>query len=363
MQLHPSEISDSAWRHEYVRSRIRRQQRPETDNDALLWAFEIERAVQLGLESYALELATSTLAHPNPRLRAWAYGAAQAFKDFRLALFLLRSLVRDHRIESFIRQSIPSEPPIPIEAPVDLLPVTWSTEEAQNLNALYGIDAEDELVARLSEQIAEEIDREILQGLADAAAREAYLNELEGRWGELLDGICDENQRRMLAQLFENHTRALRGDQQIRSARGRQHLDAGFIYAPYVPLQVTQGVFNPSDPSLRWHTAGMLILIADQGPKKIEFFTENEVPSWLLDRGIFSFDPETELVDIGPNPPIPPMPACLLCLDSGVCPDCDHGETHTWDNERHLMVVEICQTCERSGRCGCRESSDDSEDD
>ena len=43
--------------------------------------------------------------------------------------------------------------------------VTWTPELAQDVSAFNNIDAEAELTALLSEQVAAEIDREILRGL------------------------------------------------------------------------------------------------------------------------------------------------------------------------------------------------------
>jgi hypothetical protein len=45
------------------------------------------------------------------------------------------------------------------------LRATWSPELAQDVSAFHNIDAEAELTALLSEQVAAEIDREILRDL------------------------------------------------------------------------------------------------------------------------------------------------------------------------------------------------------
>ena len=46
----------------------------------------------------------------------------------------------------------------------------WSPELAQDVSAFHNIDAEAELTALLSEQVAAEIDREILRDLRKGAA-------------------------------------------------------------------------------------------------------------------------------------------------------------------------------------------------
>ena len=53
------------------------------------------------------------------------------------------------------------------------LRATWSPELAQDVSAFHNIDAEAELTAILSEQIAAEIDREILHDLRKAAPWQA----------------------------------------------------------------------------------------------------------------------------------------------------------------------------------------------
>jgi hypothetical protein len=50
------------------------------------------------------------------------------------------------------------------------LRATWSPELAQDVSAFHNIDAEAELTALLSEQVAAEIDREILRDLRKGAA-------------------------------------------------------------------------------------------------------------------------------------------------------------------------------------------------
>jgi hypothetical protein len=49
------------------------------------------------------------------------------------------------------------------------LRATWSPELAQDVSAFHNIDAEAELTAMLSEQVAAEIDREILRDIRKAA--------------------------------------------------------------------------------------------------------------------------------------------------------------------------------------------------
>ena len=188
------------------------------------------------------------------------------------------------------------------------LRATWSPELAQDVSAFHNIDAEAELTAMLSEQVAAEIDREILRDLRKAAAwtlrwdyngwRKASLAAnayTQKDWNQTL--ITKVNQ--ISAQI---HKATLRGganyivvsseisavfndleyfhvsdaspeqDQynmgierigslggrfqvyadpyspwysMIIGHKGKSLLDTGYIYAPYVPLQLTPTMYNP----------------------------------------------------------------------------------------------------------------------
>lgn len=188
------------------------------------------------------------------------------------------------------------------------LRATWSPELAQDVSAFHNIDAEAELTAMLSEQVAAEIDREILRDLRKAAAwtlrwdyngwkkaSTAASPYTQKEWNQTL--ITKVNQ--VSAQI---HKSTLRGganyivvsseisaifndleyfhvsdaspeqDQynmgierigslggrfqvyadpyspwysMIIGHKGKSLLDTGYIYAPYVPLQLTPTMYNP----------------------------------------------------------------------------------------------------------------------
>jgi len=190
------------------------------------------------------------------------------------------------------------------------LRATWSPEMAQDVSAFHNIDAEAELTAMLSEQVAAEIDREILRDLRKAGAwtlrwdfngwrkagqpSTAYTQK---DWNQTL--ITKINQ--ISAQI---HKSTLRGGanfivvsseisavlndleyfhvsdasaekdvynmgiEKVGSLQGRYKvycdpyapassmiighkgssiLDSGYIYAPYIPLQLTPTMYNPDN--------------------------------------------------------------------------------------------------------------------
>jgi len=191
------------------------------------------------------------------------------------------------------------------------LRATWSPELAQDVSAFHNIDAEAELTALLSEQIAAEVDREILRDLRKGAAWTAKWDyngwKYGGASGATLQGYTQKDWNQTLVTKINQisaqiHKTTLRGGanwivvssevsavfddleyfhvsnaepeqdqynmgiEKIGSVAGRYQvyrdpyfpankilighkgkslLDAGYIYAPYVPLQLTPTMYNP----------------------------------------------------------------------------------------------------------------------
>jgi hypothetical protein len=191
------------------------------------------------------------------------------------------------------------------------LRATWSPELAQDVSAFHNIDAEAELTALLSEQIAAEVDREILRDLRKGAAWKAKWDYNEWKYGgangATLQGYTQKDWNQTLITKINQlsaqiHKTTLRGganwivvssevsavfddleyfhvsnanpeqDQYnmgiekvgtlagryqvyrdpyfpagkiLVGHKGKSLLDAGYIYAPYVPLQLTPTMYNP----------------------------------------------------------------------------------------------------------------------
>jgi hypothetical protein len=187
----------------------------------------------------------------------------------------------------------------------------WSPELAQDVSAFHNIDAEAELTALLSEQIAAEVDREILRDLRKGAAWKAKWDYNEWKYGgaagATLQGYTQKDWNQTLVTKVNQisaqiHKTTLRGGanwivvssevsavfddleyfhvsnaapeqdsynmgiEKIGSLAGRYQvyrdpyfpankilighkgkslLDAGYVYAPYVPLQLTPTMYNP----------------------------------------------------------------------------------------------------------------------
>lgn len=188
------------------------------------------------------------------------------------------------------------------------LRATWSPELAQDVSAFHNIDAEAELTAMLSEQVAAEIDREILRDLRKAApwqlrwdwngwrksslAANAYtqkdwnqtlitkINQISAQIHKStlrgganfivvsseISAIFDDLEYFHVSDASPEQDQYNMGIEKIGSLSGRYQvyrdpyapahsiiighkgkslLDTGYIYAPYVPMQLTPTMYNP----------------------------------------------------------------------------------------------------------------------
>ena len=190
------------------------------------------------------------------------------------------------------------------------LRATWSPELAQDVSAFHNIDAEAELTALLSEQIAAEIDREILRDLRKFAPwqlrwdvngwrRQAGFstNYTQKDWNQELmtkvnqisaqihkstlrgganfivvssevsavfdnleyfhvsDANAEADQYNMGIErvgALQNRYQVYRDPYSpawsiILGHKGKSLLDTGYIYAPYIPMQLTPTIMNPEN--------------------------------------------------------------------------------------------------------------------
>jgi hypothetical protein len=188
------------------------------------------------------------------------------------------------------------------------LRATWSPELAQDVSAFHNIDAEAELTAMLSEQVAAEIDREILRDIRKAAAwqlrwdyngwRKAATSAnpyTQKEWNQTLITRVNQTSAQIhkstlrgganfivvsseISAIFDDleyfhvsdanpeqdsynmgieRIGSLSGRYQVYrdpyapaysviiGHKGKSLLDTGYIYAPYVPLQLTPTMYNP----------------------------------------------------------------------------------------------------------------------
>lgn len=216
---------------------------------------------------------------------------------------------------------------VAVTAKTKKLKVKWTPELGQDLNAYHNLDAEVELTSIMSEQIALELDREILEDLIKGAtAATYYWSRRPGKFVNRSTGVAVEdlsggdlalgadftgNVSEWYETLLETvndvsaqiHRKTLRGGANflvcgpevaavlemtagfrakvapddaagqagavnvgsiskkwdvyvdpyfprnviLVGRRGNQFLESGFVYAPYVPLQVTPTIFGVED--------------------------------------------------------------------------------------------------------------------
>ena len=188
------------------------------------------------------------------------------------------------------------------------LRATWSPELAQDVSAFHNIDAEAELTALLSEEIAAEIDREILRDLRNSASwtirwdyngwkrftqgqapytqkdwnqtlitavnqisAQIHKSTLRGgaNWivcSSEISAIFDDLEYFHVSNASADQDQYNMGIEKVGSLSGRYTvyrdpyfpankmllghkgtslLDTGYVYAPYVPLQLTPTMYNP----------------------------------------------------------------------------------------------------------------------
>jgi hypothetical protein len=213
----------------------------------------------------------------------------------------------------------------PVEAIARRLKALWSSEAAEDLRAFHGLDAETEIVSAVAQEIALEIDREIIQDLFAVSTGTtgtfdrvppAGINELDhlramittistisnlihkkslrapANWivtspevSALLTQLQTHGDFRPLwtagmdspygpvdmvrpggmphGQFGIYKTGTLMNkwnvyedpfftyDQMMIGLKGESYLDAGFVWAPYIPLQITPTFLDPNDFTFR----------------------------------------------------------------------------------------------------------------
>ena len=185
----------------------------------------------------------------------------------------------------------------------------WTPELAQDLEAYHSIDAEAELTALLSEEVAAEIDREIIRDLINGAMFEARWDYAGLRNNANFFGTQKDWNQTLITRVNEIsaqiHKATLRGGANwiicsaeagaifddleyfhvdgsaqaeaekynlgiekignlgnryvvykdpympanivLAGHKGDTFLEAGYVYAPYIPLQLTQTIYDPND--------------------------------------------------------------------------------------------------------------------
>ena len=141
----------------------------ETTGDAIRYVVVSSEPAQMSLESnsaqqLAAEVSIGKVSYPQKDTVASTADSAGALTSFTMPMELEDEIPEiDIKVDS-----------IAITAQTKKLKAKWSPELGQDLNAYHNLDAEVELTSILSEQIALEIDREILADLVNGATAATY---------------------------------------------------------------------------------------------------------------------------------------------------------------------------------------------
>lgn len=127
---------------------------------------------------------------------------------------------------------------------------TFSRELQQDLQ-MYGIDVEAELTAMLSQEIAKEIDKEIIQELIKSEREETTLTRI------VLFEKCRkcDLEKNGLKYWYDKNGKTIRVDdanstldlRQFLGRKGTTFLEAGYVYAPYIPTFLEPEIINFQD--------------------------------------------------------------------------------------------------------------------
>jgi len=201
-----------------------------------------------------------------------------------------------------------------VQAESRKLKARWTVEAVDDLRALHGMDAEAELVSTFSNEVMLEVDREIITDLVNGAAHSIPYTYAPGIPGEIesirqlitqisalsaeihrtsgrapanfivvppgIGGLLDQlSTHGDFASIEQNVQAASYGpvtanygiarigtllrkyavyqdpympaNQILVGLKGNSFIDAGYVYAPYVPLQVTPTFLDPNDFTFR----------------------------------------------------------------------------------------------------------------
>lgn len=279
----------------------------------------VQTATDDGAGGFTGAVTAGSLNYSNGALTAFKFTNAPALNNLIKAYYFY-----DGELSGKVAQINLDVKKAPVEAQPRRLKALWSSEAAEDLRAFHGLDAETELVSAVAQEIALEIDREIINdvflsstgttatfdkvppaGIAEidhlramltqistvsnlihkktlrAPAnfivtspevsallaqltthgdfRAAYVSGAESPYGPAdmprpmtshgQFGIYKVGTLQNKWTIYEDPFFAR--DRMLIGLKGGSFLDAGYVWAPYIPLQVTPTFLDPSDFSFR----------------------------------------------------------------------------------------------------------------
>lgn len=279
----------------------------------------VQEATDDGAGGFTGDVSAGAINYSNGSISGFKFTAAAANGNQIKAFYTY-----DGELSSKVPQINLDVKKAPVEAVPRRLKALWSSEAAEDLRAFHGLDAETEIVSAVAQEIALEIDREVIQDLFLASTGTtstfdrvppAGINELDhlkslitvlstvsnlihkktlrapANWivtspevSALLTQLQGHGDFRALwvsgsesplgpmdmprpivqhGQFGIYKTGTLSNkwlvyedpffsrDQMLIGLKGGSYLDAGYVWAPYIPLQVTPTFLDPNDFSFR----------------------------------------------------------------------------------------------------------------
>lgn len=278
----------------------------------------VQEAIDNGAGGFTGNVTAGTINYSNGQVSGFLFTAAPANNNKIQAFY---------SYDGELNPKIPSVKldvkKAPIEAVARRMKAMWSSEAAEDLRAFHGVEAETELVSVTSQEMAMEIDREIIGDLFAAStgttgtwdrvppagvAEHDHLRAMLTPISQVASAIHRKTLRApanfivtspdvsALLQQLTTHTDfrpafvsgdpnaapmdlprtlATHGqfgiykvgtlqnklvvyedpfftrDMMLIGLKGQSYLDAGYVWAPYIPLQVTPTFLDPNDMSFR----------------------------------------------------------------------------------------------------------------
>lgn len=279
----------------------------------------VQTATDNGSGGFTGDVSAGTINYSNGAISGFLFTAAPTSGNKILAYYWY-----DGEMSNKVPQMQLDVKKAPVEAIARRLKALWSSEAAEDLKAFHGVDAESEMVGAIAQEIALEIDREVIQDIFQASTGTtstfdrtppAGINELDHLRAlvtqiSTVSGLIHKKTLRapanfivtspevsaLISQLqthgdfrplwtsggaspygpadmpttlgqhgqfgiYKVGTLANKWmvyedpffsrDQMLIGLKGSNYMDAGYVWAPYIPLQVTPTFLDPNDFSFR----------------------------------------------------------------------------------------------------------------
>jgi hypothetical protein len=214
----------------------------------------IQTAIDNGAGGFTGDVAAGAVNYGSGAVTAFKFTAAPATGNRIVARYFY-----DGELNTKIPQVNLDITRQPIEAIPRRLKALWSSEAAEDLRAFHGLDAETELVSGIAQEIALEISARIAQLTTHGDFRPLWVSGGASPYGpaDMPRPLTQHGQfgiykaGTLMNKWVVYEDPFFESDKMLVGLKGASFLDAGFVWAPYIPLQVTPTFLDPADFSFR----------------------------------------------------------------------------------------------------------------